>query len=203
MELDIPIVSIDYSLAPEAPFPRAVEEVFYAYCWTLLNHERLGTTAENIILSGFSAGANLAASCIVKCVESGIPVPGSFISVCGALNLSVPQNPSLFTSFMDIFVPFRFLFKMVKSYLVNELAEPANDDDAEMKNPGNFYFSPYYAPDEILKNFPPTRLITTLIDPLCDHSVEFGKKLRALNVDVDVDVLGALPHGFLVFAQVT
>ena len=32
-ELGTPILSIDYSLAPEAPFPRALEECFYAYCW--------------------------------------------------------------------------------------------------------------------------------------------------------------------------
>ncbi|XP_015262558.1 PREDICTED: hormone-sensitive lipase [Gekko japonicus] len=41
-ELDAPILSIDYSLAPEAPFPRALEECFYAYCWALKNCHLLG-----------------------------------------------------------------------------------------------------------------------------------------------------------------
>lgn len=41
-ELGAPILSIDYSLAPEAPFPRALEECFYAYCWALKNCRLLG-----------------------------------------------------------------------------------------------------------------------------------------------------------------
>lgn len=41
-DLGVPIVSVDYSLAPEAPFPRALEECFYAYCWALKNCRLLG-----------------------------------------------------------------------------------------------------------------------------------------------------------------
>lgn len=41
-ELDVPIVSIDYSLSPEAPYPRALEECVMAYCWILQNLELLG-----------------------------------------------------------------------------------------------------------------------------------------------------------------
>lgn len=43
-DLGVPILSVDYSLAPEAPFPRALEECFYAYCWALRNHHLLGTS---------------------------------------------------------------------------------------------------------------------------------------------------------------
>ena len=43
-QLDTPILSIDYSLAPEAPYPRACQEVFYTYVWMLANLETLGTT---------------------------------------------------------------------------------------------------------------------------------------------------------------
>lgn len=41
-ELGTPILSIDYSLAPEAPFPRALEECFYAYCWAVKHCALLG-----------------------------------------------------------------------------------------------------------------------------------------------------------------
>lgn len=44
--LDTPIFSVDYSLAPEAPFPRALEEAFFAYCWAVKNCELLGSTGE-------------------------------------------------------------------------------------------------------------------------------------------------------------
>ena len=51
-QLDVPILSIDYSLAPEAAYPRALEEVFYSYCWMLNNFSKLGTTGRRIILAG-------------------------------------------------------------------------------------------------------------------------------------------------------
>jgi acetyl esterase/lipase len=56
VKLDIPILSIDYALGPKAPFPRGFEDVFYTYCWVLNNYELLGTTAENVIFCGDSAG---------------------------------------------------------------------------------------------------------------------------------------------------
>lgn len=53
VSLDVPILSIDYSLAPEAPFPRALEEILYTYAW-VLNHSStlLGSTAQKIIFIG-------------------------------------------------------------------------------------------------------------------------------------------------------
>ncbi|XP_075392558.1 hormone-sensitive lipase isoform X3 [Tenrec ecaudatus] len=45
-DLGTPILSIDYSLAPEAPFPRALEECFYAYCWAVTNCALLGIETE-------------------------------------------------------------------------------------------------------------------------------------------------------------
>lgn len=49
----VPILSIDYSLAPQAPFPRALEEVLYAYAWAL-NHAStlLGSTGKKVLLAG-------------------------------------------------------------------------------------------------------------------------------------------------------
>lgn len=43
-QLEVPILSVDYSLAPQAPYPRALEEVTFAYCWALKNHNLLGST---------------------------------------------------------------------------------------------------------------------------------------------------------------
>ena len=45
-QLNTPVLSIDYSLAPEAPYPRACEEIFYCYVWMLADLETLGTTGE-------------------------------------------------------------------------------------------------------------------------------------------------------------
>lgn len=69
MECDIPILSIDYSLAPEAPYPRALEEVLFAYAWMRENFNKLGTTGETIIIGGDSAGffkSRFIDMCIIK-----------------------------------------------------------------------------------------------------------------------------------------
>ena len=45
--LDVPIFCVDYSLAPDDPFPRQLEEVFYAYCWAIKNARLLGEWIAN------------------------------------------------------------------------------------------------------------------------------------------------------------
>ena len=56
-ELKMPILSIDYSLAPAAPPPQAHNEVYFAYIWALQNLDLLGSTGEKICFSGDSAGS--------------------------------------------------------------------------------------------------------------------------------------------------
>ena len=57
--LNVPILSINYALAPELPFPRAMEECLFAYIWALQNFDRLGTTGKHIALVGDSAGTSV------------------------------------------------------------------------------------------------------------------------------------------------
>lgn len=53
VQLGVPILSIDYSLAPEAPYPRALEEVLYAYGWALKHASTLlGSRARKVIFAG-------------------------------------------------------------------------------------------------------------------------------------------------------
>ena len=77
--LEIPIVSIDYSLAPEYPFPRAIEECFYAYAWILKNASKLGWTGKTILLAGDSAGGNLVTIVTMKAIEMGLRKPNAII----------------------------------------------------------------------------------------------------------------------------
>uniref|UniRef100_A0A182IXR0 Uncharacterized protein n=1 Tax=Anopheles atroparvus TaxID=41427 RepID=A0A182IXR0_ANOAO len=116
VSLNVPILSIDYSLAPEAPFPRALEEVFYAYCWALRNCELLGTTGEKIILAGDSAGANLNLGCAMKAIELGIRRPdGIFLAYCPVLISFVP-SPARMLCLMDPLLPFGFMMRCLKAY---------------------------------------------------------------------------------------
>ncbi|XP_068146798.1 hormone-sensitive lipase [Drosophila tropicalis] len=114
--LDCPILSVDYSLAPEAPFPRALEEVFYAYCWMLKNTSILGTTAERIVCAGDSAGANLSIGLALKCIEQGIRIPdGLFLAYCPTLVSFVP-SPARLLCLMDPLLPFGFMMRCLRAY---------------------------------------------------------------------------------------
>lgn len=79
----------------------------------------------------------------------------------------------------------------------------APDDEFIFTVPRNYLMSPYLASNEILKQFPKTNIVSTIVDPCLDDCIEFGKKLRSLEVVTEVDVLGALNHGFLNFAGVS
>lgn len=115
-ELSVPILSIDYSLAPESPYPIALNEVFYVYCWALENAEILGSTCENIVLAGDSAGANLCLAATLKCIDSNIRKPdGVFIAYCPVL-VAFDPSPSRMLCMLDPLLPFGFLMRCLKAY---------------------------------------------------------------------------------------
>lgn len=114
--LNVPILSIDYSLAPDAPFPRAVEECFYAYCWAIKNASLLGTTAEKIVLAGDSAGANLNLAVALKCIDMHVRRPdGLFLAYC-PVRINFDPSPARLLCLMDPLLPFGFMMRCLKAY---------------------------------------------------------------------------------------
>ena len=83
-ELSVPILSIDYSLAPEAPFPRALEECFFVYAWCLNNFHHLGTNGKRVCVAGDSAGSAFFQSLASQGSQSNIC---SFFSPLASANL--------------------------------------------------------------------------------------------------------------------
>lgn len=115
--LHVPILSIDYSLSPQAPYPRALEEVLYAYCWAIKNARLLGTTAEKIVVVGDSAGATLNMALTLKCIDQQIRRPdGVFLIYC-PMNLGFDPSPARFMCLMDVLLPFGFLMGCLKAYV--------------------------------------------------------------------------------------
>lgn len=205
VKLDVPILSIKYSLAPKAPFPRALEEIFYVYCWVLKHGNLLGTTAENIILVGDSAGANLITALTIKCIESGVRLPQGILSIYGLFFSNYSAIPSMMMGFMDINLNYNHILRIFKTYAGHHKhlkfqrngqipKAPANEFCDKI--PMNHHMSPILASDEVIRQFPKTILLTTTLDLCLDENVEFGKKLRKNGVDVKLDVIHGLIHGF-------
>lgn len=96
-----------------------------------------------------------------------------------------------------------YAFSETKDKGINDGIPKAPEDEFIFSVPRHHLMSPYIAPDEILRQLPKINILTTIVDPCIDDCVEFAKKLRALNVDVEVDIVGALNHGFLNFAHVS
>ncbi|XP_061718416.1 hormone-sensitive lipase [Cydia pomonella] len=115
-KLNVPILSVDYSLAPQAPFPRALEEVFYAYCWMLNNFSTIGTTGKRIVFAGDSAGANLLASCTLKILSAGLRPPEGLFLAYAPLLVSFTPSPARLLCLMDPLLPFGFMMRCLKAY---------------------------------------------------------------------------------------
>ncbi|XP_061573183.1 hormone-sensitive lipase isoform X2 [Cololabis saira] len=127
-ELGVPILSVDYSLAPEAPFPRALEECFYAYCWALRNHHLLGWTGEKVCLAGDSAGGNLCLTTSMRAAAFGVRMPDGIVAAYPATLLTAYASPSRLLTLMDPLLPLSVLSRCLSAYAGNE---PEADQQVE------------------------------------------------------------------------
>ena len=112
----MPVLSVDYSLAPEAPYPRAVEEVLYAYCWMRANFRLLGTTGRKVIVVGDSAGGNLGAGLVLQCAQLSLPRPDHLVGFYPSLLCQMYPSPSRLVSLLDPLVMFPCLLRCINSY---------------------------------------------------------------------------------------
>nr|XP_056703724.1 hormone-sensitive lipase [Euleptes europaea] len=135
-ELDAPILSIDYSLAPEAPFPRALEECFYAYCWALKNCHLLGSMAERVCLAGDSAGGNLCFTVSMRAASFGIKMPDGIMAAYPATLMQVSASPSRLLTLLDPLLPLSVLCKCLSAYAGLD-PEQSEDPTLEKLSPMN------------------------------------------------------------------
>lgn len=134
IKMGVPILSIDYSLAPGAPYPRALEEVFHAYCWAVNNCHLLGTTAETIVLAGDSAGATLCLGISLKAIEANVRKPdGVFVAYCPTM-ISFNPSPARCLSLMDPLLPFGFLMRCLKAYACPNNSATSDQIETNLKS---------------------------------------------------------------------
>jgi acetyl esterase len=68
------VVSVDYRLAPEHPFPAAVDDAWTVTRWVAAHADDLGTDADRLVVAGDSAGGNLAAVVALRARDTGLPL---------------------------------------------------------------------------------------------------------------------------------
>ena len=177
---NVKIISIDYSLAPEAPFPKALNECYAVVKYAAGHGEGLGIDAGRIAVGGHSAGGNFtAAICLmdndrkqldIKCLVMDYP-PLDVYTDAG-------EKPQPFGS-----LPVSMCRMFDACYL--------NDKEGR-KNP---LISPVFATVDQVRSFPPTLVITASGDSLCGEGERFKDKLVEAGVEVAFERFKG-PHGF-------
>ncbi|XP_070551317.1 hormone-sensitive lipase-like [Ptychodera flava] len=136
-ELDVPIVSMDYSHAPEQPFPRAFEECFFAYSWIVRNSHALGSTGRYICLVGDSAGGNLAMAVAMRAANYGIRIPTGIATFYAPFQVRYAPSPSRILSLMDPLLPLGVLSCCLASYAgMKEEMVPVTVKQYTVQKPG-------------------------------------------------------------------
>lgn len=186
-ETDIPVFSIDYRLAPEYPYPAAVNDVWQAYYWIVTQIKtQFGMNPQRIFLTGDSAGGNLTYVLTNLCIVRGFRVPDMIMPFYPAMVMSTCMfSPSLLFAVDDFILPAGFLQLCIKSYV--------KDNNAETDQ----FLSPAATDEQVLLKYPPVRLSIAGNDPLRDESYKFVFKLAMLKKDIKVVEYQMFPHAFL------
>ena len=192
-KIGIPILGINYSGAPEHPYPEGINDCYQAYMWILDNCEsELGFKPEKIILSGDSSGGNFALCLNYLLISMNlfenkkIHTPDFLFPLYPCSNASRKNmSLSLASSFEDYKITIKGLREINESYrgyYPNEL-DP--------------FINPRDAPDILVKQMPKIRFMTGSHDPLRDDSIRLIYKLAKAGIDVkDYDFFN-YQHGFI------
>jgi acetyl esterase len=179
----VAVVGVDYSLAPEARFPTAIEEIVEVIAWLREAGAELGLDPERTAIGGDSAGANLAFATCLALREVGAPLPAAMLLNYGAFD-SRPADHA--------------------SYLRYD-GERYNLTAAEMASFWRGYLRGPEDHDNPLANvmlcdpasLPPAFFAIAACDVLADENVALASKLEAAGVETRVRVYEGAVHSFL------
>jgi acetyl esterase len=181
------VVAVDYRLAPEHPYPAAVEDCLAAYAWVQRNHAVLGTAPGKVGVMGDSAGGNLAAVVAQetrpgrRSAADDVPPPVAQCLVYPALDARFVTES--FRLMGDRF----FLTKEgMEAYRAHYLPDPATYGDVRP--------SPILCDD--LDGLAPAVVVTAGFDPLRDDGTGYAEALADAGVAVEYRCYDDMVHGF-------
>lgn len=180
---DCAVFSVDYRLAPEHPFPAAVEDAFAAVEWVAEHGETIGLDPDRIAVGGDSAGGNLAAATTLTVRDRGGPplthqvliYPAVSSPVLGAFD-SYEENAE------GYFLERREMEWFLDQYLAAE---------TDVRNE---YFAPLLARD--LSDVPTATVVTAGFDPIRDEGMAYVDRLEDAGVAVEHHHYEDMIHGF-------
>jgi len=180
-EIDAVIVSVDYRLAPENPFPAGVEDCYAALCWTAENAGDLGIDPDRIAITGQSAGGGLAAATVLIARDRGGP------ALCFQL-LEIPElDDRLETPSMQTFVDTPLWNRPNAVWSWRHYLGP--DHEGEVSH----YAAPARAKD--LSGLPPAFVSTMEFDPLRDEGITYALRMMQAGVSVELHSYPGTFHG--------
>ncbi len=178
------IVSVDYRLAPENPFPAAVVDAYAATDWTATHGDALAVDTERIAVCGDSAGGNLSAAVSLMARDRDGPELAYQSLIYPAVN---PPAIQWFDSYDEnaegYFLEYDSMDWFYDKYL-------AHETDSR-----NSYAFPLLARN--LSELPPATVLTCEFDPLRDEGIAYAERLEAAGVETRLEHYEGMIHGFV------
>jgi acetyl esterase/lipase len=181
-ELGMVVVAPSYRLAPEHPYPAAMDDLYATLKWMHAEADALGGRRDQIVIAGASAGGGLAAGLTLLARDRG-EVPVAFQSLVYPMldDRTVLRPPP------DL-----------KHRLWNTESNRFGWSSYLGQAPGGASAPAYAAPAraESVKGLPPTWLGVGTLDLFHDEDLEYGRRLEAAGVAVQVEVVPGAFHAF-------
>jgi epsilon-lactone hydrolase len=170
------VISVDYRLAPEHPYPAAVDDALAAYEALLQN----GTAPSDIVFAGESAGGGLAVATLVNARDHGLPLPAAAFVMSPYADLTL-AGTSMETK------------REVDPLLNREAIQPRVADYTAGQDAGLGLISPIFAD---LSGLPPLIIQAGTHEVLLDDAVRLAERAITAEVEVTLDVTPGVPHVF-------
>ncbi|MDX2350449.1 MAG: alpha/beta hydrolase [Porticoccus sp.] len=172
-------LSVDYRLAPEHPFPAALEDALTAYQWMLDQ----GVLPKNIIIAGDSAGGGLSLATLISLRDNHLPLPAMALCISPWTDLTLTGESITNCAKIDPYIS-QDLLKLGAHYV--------GDND-----PQHPLISPFYAD---LKGLPPLLIHAGTDEVLLSDTMRLAETAKHANVEVTVKIWERMWHDFHLWA---